>query len=111
MKRVFNLTHPKIKPARLVDSAKHEVKKYMKKERARPLEPGVDYWDFEVKFGKDEASAQPIHPKEINQYMDNAEQNGEERFFVDIQPIAGVRSYVAPFETVEELSSHAEEED
>ena len=37
MKKTFELTHPKIKPARKVESVKHEVKKYLKRERNKTL--------------------------------------------------------------------------
>jgi len=32
MKKTFNLTHPKIKPARLVEAVRRDVKKYLKRE-------------------------------------------------------------------------------
>ena len=37
MKKTFKLTHEKIKPARLVEKFKYEVKKYVKRERRRSL--------------------------------------------------------------------------
>ena len=52
MKKTFELTHPKIKLARRVDAVKHEVKKYLKRERNKKLPADADYWDFDCKFGK-----------------------------------------------------------
>jgi len=106
MKRVFSLTHAKIKPARLIDAARHEIKKYMKKERTKALPEGVDFWDFEVKFGKDEASAEVIHLKEINRYMEQAEKNGEASFYIEVLPKAGVRSYVPPVAELDEVEPY-----
>ena len=37
MKKTFKLTHKKIKLPRLVEAIKHEVKKYIKRERRREL--------------------------------------------------------------------------
>ena len=37
MKKTFKLRHEKIKPARLVEKFKYEVKKYVKRERRRSL--------------------------------------------------------------------------
>ena len=46
MRKTFSLTHEKIKTPRLVDAIKHEVKKYLKRERNKKLAEGVDFWDF-----------------------------------------------------------------
>jgi len=58
MKKTFKLTHQKLKLPRLVDAIKHEVKKYIKRERRRVLPEGADYWDFDCRFGTDEASSE-----------------------------------------------------
>lgn len=54
MKKTFNLTHPKIKVPRLVDAIKHQVKKYIKRERQKTLPKNVDFWDFDCRYGADE---------------------------------------------------------
>lgn len=90
MKRTFSLVHPKIKPARLIDSARHEIKKYVKKERNMPTGRDIPFWDFDVKFGEDEESSVGISFKELNQYMDKAAEAGAEQFYVEIVKVAGV---------------------
>ena len=57
MKKTFKLTHEKIKPARLVEKFKYEVKKYVKRERRRSLPKTMDYWDFNCRYGADADSA------------------------------------------------------
>ena len=42
MKKTFKLTHPKIKPARLIESVRRDVKKYLKREKRKSLPDGVD---------------------------------------------------------------------
>jgi len=90
MKRVFPLTHAKIKPARLADSIKHDIKKYLKKERTRELEEGVPFWDFDVWCGVNEDSAFPIRLNEINQHIDEAVEREAQSIFFRIMPKAGV---------------------
>ena len=46
MKKKFVLSHPKLKVARLIEAAKHDVK-YIKRERKKKLPEDVDYWDFD----------------------------------------------------------------
>ena len=92
MKKTFTLTHPKTKRPRLIEAAKHEVKKYLKRERNKPLATGVDYWDFDCKYGSTEAMAESIHKSEINKYIDGAENQGLESFYLEILAKPGIRT-------------------
>jgi len=92
MKKTFKLSHPKIKKARLFESTKHEIKKYFKRERNKPLPVGVDYWDFECKFGDKEEIATEVHYSEINKLISAVESNNLESFYVDILAKPGIRS-------------------
>jgi hypothetical protein len=69
MKKTIQLTHEKIKYPRMVDAAKNEVRKYIKRERRKELPEGVDYWDFDCKFGDTEADAKAIHLTEIDEVL------------------------------------------
>ena len=60
MKKTFQLTHPKIKPARLIEAVRRDVKKYLKREKRKSLPDGVDYWEFDCRFGYTEAKAEII---------------------------------------------------
>lgn len=91
MKRTYSLVHPKIKPARLIDAARHDIKKFLKKERNKPTGRHVPFWDFEVKFGQSEQETEIIALSEINQYMDKAEADGQSQFYVEITTISGVK--------------------
>jgi hypothetical protein len=84
MKKTFKLTHEKIKIPRLVDAIKHEVKKYIKRERRRALPESADFWDFDCRFGADEASSKVIHLSEINKSISSAESEQLESFYLEI---------------------------
>lgn len=92
MKKIIALTHPKIKVPRLVEAAKHEAKKYLKRERNKKLPENVDYWDFDCKYGETEQQAKPIHISEINKHIDRAEQRGLESFYLEILAKPGIRN-------------------
>ena len=66
MKKTFELTHPKIQYRRLVEAAKEEIRKYLKRERKKILPEETDFWDFDCKFGDNQAEAKIIHPAEID---------------------------------------------
>ena len=84
MKKTFVLTHEKIKMPRMIEAAKHEVKKYLKRERNKPLKDGADFWDFDCKYGATEDHAEVIHLSAINKNIDDAEQLGLESFYLEI---------------------------
>ena len=51
MQKTFQLIHPKIKYPRMIEAVKHEVRKYLKRNRRKELPEGVDFWDFNCKYG------------------------------------------------------------
>ena len=84
MRKVFSLTHEKIKAPRLVDAIKHEVKKYLKRERNKKLPEDSDFWDFDCKYGHTKESADVIHTSALNKSIDDAVQNELESFYLEI---------------------------
>lgn len=92
MKKIFSLTHEKLHPDRLVESIKHEINKYIKRERRRDLPKGVDYLDFDCKFGADEDSCEAIHLSEINKSIDWAVSEKLESFYVEVLAKPGYRN-------------------
>ncbi|MCI2285654.1 DUF6172 family protein [Colwellia sp. MSW7] len=84
MKKTFLLTHKKIKTPRLIDSIKHEVKKYLKRERNKPLPEGADFWDFDCKYGHNEETAAVVHVSALNKSIDDAVQHELESFYLEI---------------------------
>jgi len=91
MKKTFELTHPKIKLERRVDSVKHEVKKYIKRERNKTLPEDFDYWDFDCKFGNTESEAQVIHLSEINKLIDQTQKEELTSFYIEIMAKPAIR--------------------
>ncbi|WP_298038452.1 DUF6172 family protein [uncultured Desulfuromonas sp.] len=91
MKKTFQMSHPRIKGPRLVEAIKHEVKKYIRRERKKTLPPNVDYWDFDCRFGADEASSEVIHLSAINKCISQAEEQQLESFYLEILVKPGYR--------------------
>lgn len=84
MKLIFKLTDPKKMPERQVDAVKHEIKKYIKRERNKILPEGIDYWDFDCKFGDNAECCSIVHISEINKYIDTQVINKKESFYIEI---------------------------
>jgi len=92
MKKTFKMTHPKIKVPRLVEAIKYEVRKYIKRERGKVLPPDVDFWDFDCRYGIDEARSEVIHLSAINKSISEAEAQQLESFYLEILAKPGYRS-------------------
>jgi hypothetical protein len=92
MKKTFKLTHSKIKYPRLIDAAKHEVKKYLRRERNKKLPEGADFLDFDCKYGNTESEAKTIHLTAINKHIDKAAEEKLESFYLEVLAKPGIRS-------------------
>ncbi|MBT6279399.1 MAG: hypothetical protein HOI94_04850, partial [Candidatus Thioglobus sp.] len=78
-----------------------ELKKYIKRERNKTLPEDVDFWDFDCRFGANEASCDTIHVSEINKVISEADTEGLETFFLEVLAKPGKRTK-KPKEEVEE---------
>jgi hypothetical protein len=92
MKKTFRINHPKIKVARLIESVRCDVRKYLKRERKKKLPEGVDFWDFECKFGPTAEEAKVVHVAAIGKSIDAAEEQQLESFYVEILAKPGYRT-------------------
>ena len=92
MIKTFSFAHPKKKRPRVADGFKHELKKYIKRERNKALPEGVDFWDFDCRFGTDELSCGIIHVSEINKVISEADVEGLDTFFLEVLAKPGKRT-------------------
>lgn len=53
MNKTYELVDKKRNKDRVVDLVKNEVRKYIKREKNKPLTEGVDFWKMECKISKD----------------------------------------------------------
>lgn len=91
MRKTFKLHIEGKNSDRVLDAIKHEVRKYVKRERNKTLPRGVDYWAFDCKFGPTEAEADVVHLSEITRKMDEVAKAGGEGFYVEILAAYGFR--------------------
>jgi hypothetical protein len=92
MKKTFRLTDPKIKVERLIEAVKHDVKKYLARERRKELAEGIDFWDFDCKYGSTAEESQVIHVGEIGKFIDAAQKQKLESIYLEILAKPGYRT-------------------
>jgi len=91
VKKTFPLEVEKLKPPRVIESIKHQVRKYLKRERRKQLPEGVDYWDFDCRAGKDAETSKTIHVAEITGAIDTASRENWQAIYIEIIAKPGVR--------------------
>ena len=84
MKRTFQLQIEGKKPERVLDSIKHEVRKYLKRERRRILPLDTDYWDFDCKFGISEETSEVVHLSTVIGHIDEIAKTNATQLYVEI---------------------------
>ena len=108
MKKTFQLRVEDKHPDRVLDRVKHEVRKYLKRERSRALPEGVDYWDFDCKFGLSEDTAQAVHLANIITCIDSAAKDNAAQVYVEILAKHGVRTKRPPSESHESPAPYSD---
>ena len=92
MKKTFPLQEPELKPGRALDAIKHELRKYLKRERRKPLPEGADFWDFDCKVGKGDAAPEVTHPGDVESAIEAASKEGVPAVYVEIIAKPGHRA-------------------
>jgi hypothetical protein len=88
MKKTFPLHAPRKADARVLDAIKHEVRKYVKRERKKPLPEIGAEWKFECRVGQDSSNAQSAALKDISAAIDDVAATGIDSIYIEITGIA-----------------------
>jgi len=92
MRKTFQLRPEGKHPDRVLEAVKHEVRKYIKRERRRVLPEGVDFWDFDCRFGATQESAEVVHLSALTGLMDEVAKAEGPQFYVEILAKHGQRA-------------------
>ena len=71
-------------PDRVLDALKHDLRRYLRRERRRALPEGADYWDFDCRFGTSQDTAQPEHPGSLMALIDAVARDGGTQCYVEL---------------------------
>lgn len=85
VKKTYRLHIEGKHPDRLLDAAKHDIRKYIRRERRKTLPAGADYWDFDTLFGAEQANATVLPPAELLRAVDALVAAGGTQFYVEIR--------------------------
>jgi len=92
LKKTFHLKIEGKHPERLLEAIKHEIRKYIARERRKALPKGVDFWDFDCRFGASDAMAESIHVGAITERINEYAAAGADAFYLEILAKPGVHA-------------------
>ena len=84
MKKTFKLIEENKKQDRVIDNIKHQIKKYVKRERGKKLPDQNSYWEFDCKFGKSSDDCESTIVPDISKLLDIAKDSGWEECYIEI---------------------------
>ena len=91
MRKTFQLRPEGKHPDRHLEAVKHEIRKYIQREKRRDLPKDMDYWAFDCRFGADADAAQTIHVEEITTSIDAVVKAEGAQFYIEILARAAKR--------------------
>lgn len=91
VKKTFKLEIEGKNRDRVLEATKHEIRKYVKRQRRVPLPAGVDFWDFDCRFGADQQAAAVVHFATITALIDAVARDGGKEFYLELLAKNGYR--------------------
>ena len=92
MKKTYPLDGEGKNRDRLLDASKHDIRKYVKRERAKALPEAVDFWDFDCKLGASSSDAAVVHFAALMTAIDAFVADGAAQFYVEVVTKHGHRT-------------------
>ena len=84
MKKTFLLTDEKKDPQRVLDSIKHNIKKYIKREKRKVLPEGSNFWKINCKFGQSKDNAVEIRYEDLMKNISEASTQNLDSFYLEL---------------------------
>jgi hypothetical protein len=91
MRKTYPLIIKGKHPERVLEAVKHDIRKYIKRERRRPLAEGVDFLDFDCRVGVNAENARISHVAQLIADVDQAAKEGALAVYVEVLAKPAVR--------------------
>lgn len=93
MKKTFPLTLEGKNRDRVVEAVKNDIRKYVARERRKPLPEGADFWDFDCKFGASADTAVVAHVAALTELINAIVAADGTQLYVELIAKPGVRTF------------------
>ena len=91
MRKTYSFQAEGRHPDRVLESVKHDIRKYLKRERRRDLPEGADFWDFDCRIGADKDSAEGVLLSALIGQVDAIAKGGATQAYVEVLARAAQR--------------------
>jgi len=88
LKKKFLLTDERKDSQRVLESIKHNIRKYIKREKRKELPEGSNFWQINCKFGQNEESAIEIRFEDIMKNINESSMQNLESFYIELTSTA-----------------------
>ncbi|EJE48657.1 hypothetical protein PMI14_06923 [Acidovorax sp. CF316] len=92
MRKTYPLHVEGKNPDRVLEAIKHDIRKYIKRERRRDIPAGADFWDFDCQFGATKEAATVVHLSALTGLINGVAAEGGQQFYVEILAKPGKRT-------------------
>ena len=91
MRKTYSFQAEGRHPDRVLESVKHDIRKYLKRERRRDLPEGADFWDFDCRIGADKDSSEGVLQSGLIAQVDDIAKGGAAQAYVEVLARAAQR--------------------
>lgn len=91
MKKSFPLSEAGKDPARVRDKIRHDVNRYVRRERRKTLPEGFDGWDLSCRVGPSPAASSAVPVEAIGRTIDAVAEGGASSVYIEIIALPGIR--------------------
>jgi hypothetical protein len=85
VKKIFKLTDEKKHEDRVLEAIKHEIRKYVKREKKKELSnKATMYWDFDCKIGATVEDAKVVTFEELIKALDAIKETNVKECYIEI---------------------------
>lgn len=88
MKKRFALSDTKKAPERVLEAIKNDIRKYIKREKRKPLPADTNFWRIDCKFAKNENELEAIKFEDIMKNINKASMENCESFMIELISVA-----------------------
>jgi len=92
LKKTFKLRESEQNSDRILEKIKHQLRKYLRREKKKTIKDLNGFLDFECRFGKDENSSKEVTFNDIIKLLDKAKEDDWNECYIEIIAVVKEKS-------------------
>ena len=92
MKKIFKLQETEQNPDRILEKIKHQLRRYLRREKKKDIKALNSFLEFECRFGQDEKSSKKVSFNDIIQLLDKTREDDWKECYIEIVAVVQEKS-------------------